>query len=111
MYTHIFNKRPDATGEPWEYLDGRAVRNPGILEPKPVFDITEWTIGTNIDDIDVYDPFSYDQGSSPCTEDVRGRGKVDEEHQGRCHESVDRTCDPSRYLLHLPAPLSLPAHL
>ena len=34
----------DGTGTNWEYLDGRAVRNLDIVEPNPVFTISEWTV-------------------------------------------------------------------
>ena len=34
----------DGTGTNWEYLDGRAVRNLDIIEPNPVFTISEWTV-------------------------------------------------------------------
>ncbi|MBU1718539.1 MAG: T9SS type A sorting domain-containing protein, partial [Bacteroidetes bacterium] len=34
----------DGTGMPWEYLDGRAVRNPGIFHPNTTWTASEWTI-------------------------------------------------------------------
>ena len=91
------NTTPDATGKPWEYLDGRAVRNPGILEPKPVFDIEEWTIAKNISDINVYLPFIYDQGTSTCNGNVRaeenGNGLNSLNSQKGCRDNIDRACE------------------
>jgi len=37
-------KDVDGTGTPWEYTDSRAVRNPGIYNPNPVWTAAEWTI-------------------------------------------------------------------
>lgn len=67
---------PDATGEPWEYLNGRAVRNPGVLVPKPVFDILEWTVTENINLLSGYSPGSYAGADSlpPCTDVSQGSG-------------------------------------
>ena len=110
------NTTPDATGKPWEYLDGRAVRNPGILEPKPVFDIEEWTIAKNISDINVYLPFIYDQGASTCNGNVRaeenGMGSTASTlKKDVVTTSIVRVSDPFRNLLRLPTRLCLPSHL
>lgn len=35
-------KGVDGTGRPWEYLDSRAYRKPGVKVPNPTFDIAEW---------------------------------------------------------------------
>ena len=34
----------DGTGEPWEYLDSRAVRLEGVIDPSPVWTAAEWEI-------------------------------------------------------------------
>ncbi len=36
----------DGTGKPWEYLDSRAVRVPGTLDPNSTWTASEWTISS-----------------------------------------------------------------
>lgn len=38
----------DGNGTNWEYLDGRAVRNLNINEPNSAFEISEWTVYSNV---------------------------------------------------------------
>ncbi|MEZ4984200.1 MAG: lamin tail domain-containing protein [Saprospiraceae bacterium] len=44
----------DGTGEPWEYTDAQAVRNPGVTLANPTWNASEWTItAADIADISI----------------------------------------------------------
>ncbi len=48
----------DGNGTNWEYLDGRAVRNIDIIEPNPGFNVNEWTIYSNANNLLISNPNS-----------------------------------------------------
>jgi hypothetical protein len=46
----------DGTGTNWEYVDGRAARISTVVEPNPVFTVSEWIISSDANNMNITNP-------------------------------------------------------